>query len=75
MNKIGNQWEQMHCGGPNEKEVQKGGIYAYAWLIDFAIQHVKLETEKKKDPVFLTLTRGGTVGCKTVVTWPDYLFF
>ena len=31
----------MHCGGPNEKEVQKAGIYAYTWLIDFAIQHVK----------------------------------
>ena len=42
----------MHCGDPKEKEVQKGGMYAYAWLIDFAIQYVKQQTEKKKVPWF-----------------------
>ena len=58
----------MHCGDPKEKEVQKGGIYAYAWLIDFAIQYIKQQTEKKKSPVVLPLTQGAKVGYKTVVT-------
>ena len=57
----------MHCGDPKEKEVQKGGIYAYAWLIDFAIQYVS-NKPRKKGPVDLTLTQGAKVGYKTVVT-------
>ena len=64
----------MHCGDPNEKEVQKGGIYVYAWLIDFAIQYVKQQTEEKKGPVVLTPTQGASVGSQTGVTCPDYLF-
>lgn len=57
----------MHCGDPKEKEVQKGGIYAYAWLIDFAIQYVS-NKPRKKGPVVLPLTQGAKVGYKTVVT-------